>query len=65
MNIKSILGILLSLVGIIGILYSIMLYTSGAEAGTNMRTLIIYGVFGAILLLSGFGLNESVKDEEL
>jgi len=65
MNIKSILGLLLSLVGIIGLLYAIMLYTNNSGAGTNMNNLIIYGVLGGVLLLSGFSLNESVKDEEL
>lgn len=65
MNTKSILGLLLSLVGIFGLLYTILLYNHSSETGTGIRTVIIYGTLGAVLLASGFGLNESVKDEEL
>jgi len=61
MNIKSILGLLLGLIGVIGLLYSIMLYTNGTATGDNIRLLFIYGGIGAVLLASGIGLSESVK----
>ena len=63
MNIKSIIGTILSLVGIIGLLYTVMLFTNAADTGPNTSLLFIYGSLGAILLISGIGLVESVDDD--
>jgi len=63
MNIKSILGTTLGLLGIIGLLYTVLLYTNNTNGEQDFRLLIIYGILGAGLLTSGFGLIESVKDK--
>lgn len=62
MNIKSILGPILSIIGIVGLLYTVLLFSSGNEE-TSLRMPIIYGVLGIILLASGIGLVETIEDE--
>lgn len=62
MNIKRIFGVLLTLLGIAGLIYTAVLL-SGSINGGNVKNVAIYGVLGAIFFIAGIGLVRTMKDE--
>lgn len=60
MNVKRIFGTILTILGIIGLIYAGMGFVNKSE---NMRGLIVYGVIGLIFFVSGIGLIKNTKDE--
>jgi len=62
MNIKRIFGVILTLLGIAGLIYTAVLL-SGSMNGGNVKTVAIYGVLGAIFFIAGIGLVRTMKDE--
>jgi uncharacterized membrane protein len=60
---KRIFGGLLTVLGIIGLVYTavVFLNTSGSEQ--DVKTLIIYGVLGVVFFVSGIALIKTTKDE--
>lgn len=62
MNLKRIFGALLTLLGIGGLIYAAVMFTS--HSGNNdAKTLIIFGVLGLIFFISGISLVRTTKDE--
>ncbi len=58
---KRILGIILSVLGIGGLIYAGVIFMNG---GTNaLKTIIFTGVLGAIFFLSGISLVRSTTDK--
>ncbi len=60
MNVKRIFGTVLTILGIIGLIYT------GYELinkSANYTTLIVVGVIGLIFFFSGIGLVKNTKDE--
>lgn len=53
MNIKKILGLVLTLLGIGGLIYAAILYVNGTG---EFKILSVYGLLGAIFFFSGMGL---------
>jgi hypothetical protein len=62
MNIKRIFGALLTILGIAGLIYSVILFINKLGEH-NIKTLITYGIIGFIFFLSGIGLIRTTKDE--
>ncbi|GAB3313427.1 hypothetical protein GCM10027299_00470 [Larkinella ripae] len=58
MSVKSIFGILLTLAGLVGLIYGGMDLTSGGVA----RASWVYLIMGAIFFFSGISLIRSTKD---
>jgi uncharacterized membrane protein len=63
MNIKRIFGSILTILGIIGLIYGAILFVNTSGSLRDIRALIIYGVLGLIFLISGIGLIRTTKDE--
>ena len=63
MNMKRIFGGLLTLLGIGGLIYTAAIFTSTSGSERDIKSLIIYGVLGAIFFISGIGLVKTTKDE--
>ncbi len=63
MNIKRILGSLLSVVGIGSLIYTAILFANTKGNTTDIKSLIIYGVLGLLFFFSGLGLVRTTKDE--
>lgn len=63
MNIKRIFGSVLTVLGIVGLIYGAILFVNMTSGPRDIRALIIYGVLGFIFLLSGIGLIKTTKDE--
>jgi RsiW-degrading membrane proteinase PrsW (M82 family) len=61
---KRILGIILSLVGITGlIMAAIYFMNSNAGGGKRIKEIIVYALLGAIFFFSGIGLVRNTKDK--
>ena len=63
MNIKRIFGAILTLLGIIGLIYSAVLFANTSGGSHDVRALIIYTILGLIFFISGISLIRTTKDE--
>ena len=63
MNIKRIFGALLTVLGIVGLIYAAVLFVNSRNSTGNTKGLIIYGVLGLIFFIAGIGLVKTIKDE--
>ena len=59
---KRVLGIILSLLGVIGLIMAAVNFMNGGGA-KNVKEIIIYGILGAIFFFAGIGLVRSTKDK--
>jgi uncharacterized membrane protein len=62
MNIKRIFGSVLTVLGIIGLIYGAVLFIN-AHGGRDVKALVVYGVLGLLFFVSGLGLIRATKDE--
>lgn len=60
---KRILGLILSVLGVIGLIYAGITFLNGGLAGRNLRVIIFAGVLGAIFFSAGIGLIKRTKDK--
>ncbi|MEE1946226.1 hypothetical protein VRU48_13970 [Pedobacter sp. KR3-3] len=60
MNVKRIFGTLLTLLGVVGLVYAGIGFVNHSQ---NSRGLIVYGIIGLIFFVSGIGLIKNTKDE--
>jgi uncharacterized membrane protein len=63
MNIKRIFGSILTVLGIIGLIYGSVLFVNNTGGTKDIKSLVIYGLLGAIFFISGINLVRSTKDE--
>ncbi|MES2746818.1 MAG: hypothetical protein V4648_00475 [Bacteroidota bacterium] len=63
MNIKRLFGGLLTVLGIVGLIYAAVVFTDTSGSERDIKSLIIYGVLGVIFFISGIGLVKTTKDE--
>ena len=62
MNIKRFFGGLLTVLGIVSLIYTAVLFAN-LNSGTHaIRAVIIYGVLGTIFFISGIGLIRTIRD---
>lgn len=58
---KRILGIILSVLGIVGLIMAAVNFMNGGGS-KNVKEIIIYAVLGAIFFFAGIGLIRNTKD---
>ena len=63
MNIKRIFGALLTVLGIVGLIYAAVLFVNTGGGERAIKTLVIYGVLGLLFFMTGIGLVRTTKDE--
>ena len=63
MNIKRIFGALLTILGIVGLIYAAMVFISASGGTRFIKTLVIYGILGLIFFIAGISLVRTMKDE--
>ena len=63
MNMKRIFGGLLTILGLVGLIYAAVLFASTSGSERDIKSLIIYGVLGVVFFISGIGLIKTTKDE--
>jgi uncharacterized membrane protein len=62
MNVKRIFGIILTILGIGGLIYAATLFLN--SSGTQqLKVLIVYGVLGSIFFFTGIGLIRTTEDD--
>lgn len=60
---KRVLGIILTLFGIIGLIAAAYYFMNGGEGTRNIKGIIIYGILGAVFFAAGIGLIQNTKDK--
>ena len=62
MNIKRIFGSILTVLGIVSLIYAAVLFANSATNNNDIKVVIVYGVLGLIFFISGISLIQTVKD---
>ena len=61
---KRILGIILSLVGIIALIVAAVYFINANGAGgRRIKEIVVYGLLGAVFFFSGIGLVRNTRDK--
>lgn len=60
---KRILGIILSLVGVVGLILAAVRFANGTSGNQSIRMILVYSILGAIFFFSGIGLIRNTKDK--
>jgi len=63
MNLKRMFGAILTLLGIGGLIYTAVVFSSTVGSNRDVKSLIIFGVLGVVFFISGIGLVKTTKDE--
>ncbi|MDI1256507.1 MAG: hypothetical protein PSV16_10435 [Flavobacterium sp.] len=63
MNVKRIFGTILTILGIIGLIYAAVIFAGTNGQTRDIKGLTIYGVLGLVFFISGIGLVKNTKDE--
>ena len=63
MNVKRVFGIILTILGIVGLIYFAMLFMDAKGTERQIKTLIVYGLLGAIFFFTGIGLIRGTRDD--
>lgn len=63
MNLKRIFGALLTGLGIAGLIYTAVVFSSTSGGNQDIKELVIYGVLGIVFFVSGISLVRTTKDE--
>ncbi len=61
---KRILGIILSLLGIIGLIYAAVAFLNGNSSNRNVKLIVASVILGGIFFMAGVSLVGSTKDKE-
>lgn len=59
---KRILGIILSILGVVGLILAAVRFANGASGNQGIRMTVVYTILGAIFFFSGIGLIKNTKD---
>lgn len=60
---KRVLGIILSLLGIVGLIYAGVSFLNGDAGTRNLKVILSTGILGAIFFFAGIGLVRNTKDK--
>jgi uncharacterized membrane protein len=63
MNVKRVFGIVLTLLGLAGLIYFAVIFMGASGAERQIKSLIVYGLLGAIFFFTGIGLIRTVHDD--
>ena len=63
MNIKRIFGAILTILGIVGLIYTAVIFMSTSGGERDIKMLVIYGVLGLLFFVTGISLVRTTKDE--
>jgi uncharacterized membrane protein len=63
MNIKRIFGSILTILGIIALIYTAVLFANNSTGKTDYKVMITYAVLGTIFFIAGISLVQTIKDD--
>ena len=59
---KRVFGIILTILGIIGLIAAAMQFVETSGGARNVKMIAVYGILGAVFFFAGIGLIRSTKD---
>jgi len=60
---KRLIGILLTLLGVAGLIVAGYYFMNTGQGVRNIKTIIMYGVLGLIFFIAGIGLIQNTSDK--
>lgn len=63
MNVKRLFGIILTVLGIVGLIYAATVFLNASGSQHQVKSLIVYGILGAIFFFTGIGLIRTTQDD--
>lgn len=63
MNLKRTFGTILTILGIIGLIYAAYMFVSTSGGTYNIKVLAVYGILGLVFFIYGISLVRTTKDE--
>ena len=63
MNVKRLFGVILTILGIAGLIYAAVVFMGTKGTENQIKTLVVYGLLGAIFFFTGIGLVKATKDD--
>lgn len=63
MNLKRFFGALLTMLGIVGLVYTAIIFSGTSGETRDVKSLIIFGILGIVFFMSGISLVRATKDE--
>ena len=60
---KRVLGIILSIVGIIGLIIAAISIINGTASNRGVKEILVFGILGAIFFFAGIGLVRNTSDK--
>ena len=65
MNVKRTFGIILTILGIAGLIYCAVVFmdATGKSTARQVKILVVYGLLGAIFFFTGVGLIRGTRDD--
>ena len=63
MNLKRIFGAVLTVLGIVSLIYAAYVFANTSTQEQNVKTTLVYGILGLVFFVSGIGLIKTTKDE--
>lgn len=60
---KRVLGIILSIVGIIGLIVAAVSIINGTGSNRGIKEILVFGILGAIFFFAGIGLVRNTSDK--
>ena len=63
MNVKRTFGIILTILGIFGLIYAAILFMDSKGTNSQVKALVVYGILGAIFFFTGIGLVKTTSDD--
>ncbi|MBB1283427.1 hypothetical protein HRH25_03500 [Flavisolibacter sp. BT320] len=63
MNTKRVFGIILTVLGIAGLIYFAVIFMEASGTEQQVKSLIVYGLLGAIFFFTGISLIRTTHDD--
>jgi uncharacterized membrane protein len=63
MNLKRIFGAILTILGVISLIYAAYIFANSSTGEQNIKTTSIYGFIGLIFFIAGIGLVKKTRDD--
>ena len=63
MNLKRVFGAILTVLGIVSLIYAAQVFLTTTENTRDIRILATYGILGLLFFVSGISLVKTTKDE--
>jgi uncharacterized membrane protein len=60
---KKAFGIILTILGILGLIMAAYYFVNSSGGTKNMKAIIVYAILGAVFFFAGIGLIRTTKDQ--